>query len=327
MSQLPRIRVLAMGGTISSTAASPGGEASPTLRAAQIVESVPHLDRIAAIEAGDIATVASFAVTPTRMLELAREVTRAFDEGVDGVVVTHGTDTIEETAYALALCVPRGKPVVVTGAMRNPSLPGAEGAGNLLDAFLVAVHPDAGALGTVVVLNDEVHAARFATKAHSTRLSTFVSAGAGPIGEAIEERAYLWFTPLWEDYLGLPESLDHVDVQLLKLAAGVDATLLEAAVARQPDAIVIDGFGGGHVHEALLPALDRAIAAGIPVVIASRALAGRTLERTYRIEGAETDLIDRGAIMAGHLSGQKARLRLLVGIALGKQARSLFPVP
>jgi L-asparaginase len=321
-----RIRLLAVGGTISCVPRGGSPGALPTLTAAEIVESLPQLVDVADLELGDFATIASYAVTPSDMLALAQEVTGALEAGCDGVLVTHGTDSIEETAYALALMVPRTRAVVLTGAMRGPSLPGSEGPANLLAAAVVAATPGTDGLGPVVVLNDEIHTARFVAKSHSTRLSTFVSAGAGPVGEVVEGRAHLWFRPLWEDYVGLPESLADIDVELVRMVTGGEETLLRAAVDRRPQGIVIDGFGGGHVPPPLVPLVSEAIEARIPVVTAPRPLGGRTLERTYRIPGAEFDLIERGVIPAGHLSPHKARLRLMVGLALGREPASLFPV-
>lgn len=326
VSGLPRIRLLAMGGTISSVPTGDTAEVTPSLKAEELVAGVPVLRDVAQVEWGDVITIASFAVTLEDMHVVARETLKAFEEGCDGVVVTHGTDTIEETAYAIALMVPREKPVVVTGAMRNPTLPGADGPGNLVAAFMAAARPEAGALGPVILLNDELHAARFATKSHSTRPSTFVSAGAGPIGEVIEDRAYFWFAPTYDDYLGMPPETPSATVPLIKVASEIDDVLLRAAIDQSPPAIVIEGFGGGHLPVTLLDALDAALAAGIDVVTAPRVLAGRTLERTYRMPGAETDLIERGVIPAGHIAGHKARLRIMVGLALGLDVRSLFPI-
>ena len=315
-----------MGGTISSVSTGGADEVAPSLKAEQLIESVPALAGVASIEWGDVATIASFDVTFANMHELATAVKQAAADGVDGVVITHGTDTIEETAYGLALMAPREIAVVLTGAMRNPTLPGADGPGNLLTAFLAAACPDAGRLGPVVAFNDEIHAARFVSKSHSTRPSTFASGGAGPIGEVIEGRAYVWFTPVYDDYLGLPDAPPVPRVPLIKVASEIDDLLLRAAIESGPDAIVIEGFGGGHALSPLLDAIDDAAAREIPVVMAPRVFAGRTLERTYRIPGAETDLIDRGVIPAGHLPGHKARLRAIVGCALQREVASLFPV-
>jgi L-asparaginase len=322
----PRVRLLAVGGTISCAPREGLDGVTAALTAADIVESVPGLADVAELEVGDVATVASFDITYALMLGVAREVARAREEGCDGVVVTHGSDTIEETAYALALMLPRGMPTVLTGALRNPTLPGTDGPANLLAAVVVAASPDVRELGPVIVLNDEVHAARFAQKLHTTRVSTFGSLGAGPVGEVVEGRAHVWFRPAYEDYVGLPGALDGTAVELVALAADLPETTLRAAVERRPDGLVIAGTGGGHVAARLLPLVDEAISAGIPVVVASRTPSGRNLESTYGMPGGESDLIRRGALPAGLLTAPKARLRLAVGLAAGRAATDLFPV-
>jgi L-asparaginase len=301
-------------------------EVAPSLSGAELVESIPELAAVADVEVREFPPIASFAVTLPAMLDLARAVIEAHDEGCDGVVISHGTDTIEETAYTLALMVPRDRQVVLTGAMRNPTLPGTDGPANLIAAFLAAGSPLAAGLGPIVVLNDDLHAARFVTKTHTSRVSTMRSPGAGPLGGIAEGRVDVWWRPAWEDHLGLPGSVDGDDVELVRIAADVSDTLLRAAAERRPAGIVIEGTGGGHLPPPLLPALDDILSARIAVVIASRSASGPNLESTYRIPGGETDLIERGAIPAGWLSGHKARLRLLVGLALGREARTLFPV-
>ena len=325
MASSPRIRLLAVGGTISCLPAAGEAAATATLTAGEIVASVPELARIAEVEVGDVATIASFAITLSDMHDLALEVKRALDDGCDGVVITHGTDTIEETAYALALLLPRAA-IVFTGAMRNPALPGTDGPANLLAAFVTAADSETADLGPLVVLNDELHTARFAQKSHTTRLSTIASLGAGPVGEVVEGRLHVWFRPVWEDYLGLPDSLDDAPVELVRLAADPSETLLRAAIETHPAGIVIEGTGGGHVPPRLLGTLDDALAAGIPVVVATRSPSGRNLEQTYGMPGSEVDLLQRGALPAGLLSGHKARLRLIVGRSLGLDPEALFPV-
>src|SRR5262249_10991729 len=201
-------------------------EVSPTLSGAELLASLPELEEVAEIHVQEFPPIPSFAVTLADMQTLARAADEAFARDYTGVVISHGTDTIEETAYGVALMLPRGRPVVLTGAMRNPTLPGADGPANLLAAFLVAESPSAAGLGPLVVLNDELHAARFATKSHTMRVSTIASPGAGPLGEIAEQRVDVWWRPAWEDYVGLPGSLAGVDVELVRVAAGVTDTLL-----------------------------------------------------------------------------------------------------
>ena len=316
-----------MGGTISSIASPAGGVGvTPALMGDQIVESVPEIGEFAEVDTGDFATIPSFEVTIADMHALAGAALQGLEEGCDGVVITHGTDTIEETAYALALMVPRGRTMVLTGAMRNPTLPGNDGPANLLAAFLAATSPDVEELGTVLVLNDEIHTARWGTKLHSTLVSTFSSIAAGPVGEVIEEQVHVWFRPAWDDYLGYPESIDDLKVEFVRIVADPGDSLIKSVVAAEPSGIVLEGTGGGHVPSPMLPALDAAIAGGIPVVVCKRPTGGRTLERTYGMPGGEIDLIDRGALRGGALPGHKARLRLLIGLALGFDPASLFPV-
>jgi L-asparaginase len=320
------VRLLAVGGTISCLPGEGLAGVAAELTAADIAESVPGLGDVAELEVGDVATVASFAITVGDLLALALATRRAFAEGCDGVVITHGSDTIEETAYALALMLPRERPIVLTGAMRNPTLPGTDGPANLLAATRVAATPETGELGPVVVFGDELHSARFVTKLHTTRVTAFASPAAGPVGDVVERRVHRWFLPAYDDLLGLPASLDEHRVELVQMVADPSDATLRAAVERWPAGVVVVGTGGGHLPPTLLPVLDDVRAAGIPVVMASRCASGRTLEETYGMPGGETDLRSRGVLMAGLLSGPKARLRLLVGLALGRDPATLFPV-
>jgi L-asparaginase len=325
--RLPMIGILFTGGTISMKLDPATGAAVPALGADDILAQVPGLSNICDVESEDFSRLPGPHVTPEQMWRLARRAAAWLERpDSDGLVITHGTDTIEETAYALALMVPRGRPIVFTGAMRNPTLPGTDGPANLLSACLVAAGEEAAGLGPLIVLNDELHTARFAAKLHTTRVSTIGSPGAGPIGDIVERRVNLWFRPAYEDYLGLPDSIDGSRVELVRVAADPSEALLRAAAERAPHGIVVEGTGGGHLPPALLPALDDAIGAGIPVVVATRCASGANLEETYGMPGGETDLRRRGALPAGLLSGHKARLRLIVGRALGLGPDTLFPV-
>jgi len=319
----PRILLVALGGTISA-APDECGRNVPTRAAADMLGSLPGAEKIAEVVAADEKRVSSRAVTPADMCSLAHGIRAGVEEGYDGVVVTHGTDTMEETAYALALQLDVDVPVVLTGAMRLAHEPGADGPANLLAALRVAATPAAGRLGPVVVMHDEVHLARWATKTHTSRIAAFSSPGFGPVGHVLEGRVRLVSPPEGSDYLGLPERLDG-RVELVWVAAGADGLLVDAA-ASAAQGLVIAGTGGGHVPPAMTASLRMVVDGGLPVVLASRCVAGPVLTETYGGEGSETHLMrEIGLHPAGALSAVKARLRLMVALALDKSAAEVFP--
>ena len=318
-----RVRLLAMGGTIAVKAGADG--ALHALGAEELAALVPSTP--VEIETVDLAVGSSIAFTGRELLALARAVEDCRADGLDGVVVTHGTDTLEETLYFLALTLERGElGVVLTGAMRAADAPGADGPANLAAALAVAAHPPVAALGPVLVLDDLIHAARFATKLSALSVAGWGSPAAGPLGRLVEGRPSVWLTPTYDDFLGLPSGEELPRVELLRMALGAGPELVEAALASRPAGIVIDGFGGGHVPPATLGALEAAIAAGVPVVLSSRVGDGPTNRSTYGAPGCEIDLQRRGALMAGAVSGVKARLRLAVALALGLRPADAFPI-
>jgi L-asparaginase len=240
----------------------------------------------------------------------------AAEPDVTGIVVTHGTDTLEETVYLLDLTVPGDKPIVVTGAMRTASDVGYEGYANLLAAVRVAAEPQALGLGAVAVLNDEIHAARYVTKMHALSPATFQSPGLGPVGR-VEGDAVVTGHRLERhvlDWCGLEPS-----VALLKLTVGVEADLLEDVLARGARGVVIEALGGGRVPPWWLPAIEKALAQGVTVVIASRCPSGRVWD-SYGYPGAYHTLVDMGCLFAEGLNGQKARIKLMVVLAAARKA-------
>jgi L-asparaginase len=250
------------------------------------------------------------------------EGTAAADE-VDGVVVIHGTDTLEETAYLLDLTVPGEQPVAVTGAMRVSSDPGYEGIANLVAAVRVAAAPEARGLGTLVVLNDEIHAARDVTKTHSQSLDTFQSPSWGPLGRVETDRIII-ARRIKRQIILCPRLESRV--YLFKLALGMDAELLRHAVALGARGVVIESFGGGRVPPWWLGAIHEATAQGIAVVIATRCHAGRLYD-PYSYPGAYHDLLRAGCLFADGLNGPKARLRLMAALGAAndlEEAQRLF---
>jgi L-asparaginase len=307
----PRILVLSLGGTITMVPSDAGG-ITPKLGAAELVASVPALADVAEIDARSPFKLPSPSLTTAGLVDVARTVNEAFATGFDGAVVIQGTDTIEESAFLLDVLVDSDKPVVVTGAMRGADAPGADGPANLLSAVIAAASPESRGLGTVAVLNYDIHAARFVQKSHTALPSAFLSPLAGSIGTLIERQARYYVrverTPTLSAADGPP-----APVALVKATMGDDGRLLAALPGLGYAGVVIEGMGAGHVPADVAPLVGE-LAAKIPVVLASRAMTGPVFTKTYGYPGAEIDLIKRGVLPAGYLSGLKARL--LLGLVL-----------
>ncbi|MCK0199044.1 asparaginase [Ancylobacter sp. 6x-1] len=316
---LPRLIVLSLGGTITMTAGGQGG-ITPTLGAEDLIDAVPAIAAVADIEAHSLYRLPSSTLTLEHVNEAAREIRAAFAEGFDGAVVIQGTDSIEETAFALDLLINDEHPVVVTGAMRGPEAPGADGPANLLGAVIVAGSAAARGLGTLVVLNDEIHAARFVRKTHTALASTFASPDLGPLGLVVERRArFLARVPRGPAFEmeGPPPA-----VALLKIAMGDDGRLIRAVPTLGFWGLVIEGMGAGHVPADVAPMVGE-VANHLPVVLATRTLGGPVFTRTYGYAGSEIDLIGRGLIPAGFLHGPKARLLLAFCLEAGYGRESI----
>lgn len=310
---LPRLLILSLGGTITMTRDASGGIA-PSLGASDLVSSIPELAQVAQIEAQSPFRLPSPSIALENILQIAGTIEQGFREDrYDAAVVIQGTDTIEESAFLLDLLVPGERPVVVTGAMRGAEAPGADGPANLLAAARLAVSDAARGSGVLVVLNYDIHAARFVQKSHTALPSAFTSPLVGPLGVVAEGRPRLYThvkrNPVFSISAGTPAS-----VALLKIVMGHEARILKAL----PDdlgysGLVIEGMGAGHVPADLAPVIGD-IAHRIPVVLASRSMTGPVFTSTYGYPGAEIDLLQRGLIPSGYLSGLKARL--LLGLAL-----------
>jgi L-asparaginase len=320
-----KVALFTLGGTIASTGTSPTEGVTPRLTGADLLASVPGLKQAdAELTVHDFRQVPSSSLTIEDILDLAVAIQdQTGPGGVDGVVVSQGTDTIEETSFLLDLVYDGDAPVVFTGAMRNPTLAGADGPANLLAAVTVAAAPQARGLGTLVVLGDEIHAARFVRKAHTTSVAAFISPPAGPLGFVAEGRAVLLTRPAHRPALpalrNLPAPANRparaVRTGLVTMVLGDDGAWLEAAAGRF-DGLVVAGYGAGHVPAAVVGRLD-ALGRRIPVVLASRTGAGMVLARTYGYPGSERDLRDRGLIGAGFLDPLKARLLLHLLLTAG----------
>jgi L-asparaginase len=310
------VLVVGMGGTIAMTTTDGGGVA-PALSARQLVDAVPGLAGTGIdVEVRNLRNRPGASLTTEDLYELHTVIEARLASGIAGVVVTQGTDTIEETAYFLDLLHGGPAPIVVTGAMRNPTLAGADGPANLLAAITVAASPAARGLGCLVVFADEVHGAGRVRKTHSTSVGTFASPNGGPLGYVVEGETRILNRPAERLVVPLPAPPPAWPrVGLYVATLGDDGSLLDT-ITRQLDGLVIAGFGVGHVPERWLPALTEA-AARIPVVLASRTGGGSVLTGTYGFPGAERSLTRAGLVPAGFLHPYKARILLQILLAAG----------
>ncbi len=307
-----RLIILSTGGTIAMAAAQ--GEIAATLKhgAASLAAALPRLEDLAEIEARDLLAKPSASLT---LADLALIATAAAEAAAtaDGIVITHGTDTLEETAFALSLLVQVDAPIVLTAAMRRADQPGADGPANLLAACRVARAPAARGKGVLVVLNDEIHAAPLIRKAHSFRPHAFSSLPFGPIGYVAEDRVRFALAPACR-----PPKLAYGEgapvVPILEAGPGFETQTVDAIAAGAIDGLVLSLPGAGHVAAGAAPSLA-ALAQRIPVVFASRTGAGETLRASYAYPGGEIDLIRRGLIPANGLDARKARIALQVALS------------
>ena len=319
----PTVCVLSLGGTIAMMPDREDDLARPRFDAADLVRSVPQLADVATITTEPVRRSPSAWLVVDDVLAALVSARRAVDDGAAGVVLTHGTDTLEETAYLLDLLWDRSEPLVVTGAMRSPNLPGADGPANLLAAAVTACAHDARGLGVVVVLADEVHLARAVTKSDAQSVATFRSPGWGPVGRVVEGRLRLALRPA-RTFAPLPDlPAGPVRVPLLEATLGDDGSTLRSVLVDGPPAVVLAGAGAGNVSVPLADVCSEAVAEGTAVVLASRTGSGPVLEHSYGYPGSATDLHDRGALSAGLLPGRKARLLTHVLVSAGADHEAL----
>ncbi len=307
---MKRVHIIATGGTIASKAAAAGGAALPTLSAQDLVTAVPELRDVAEVSFEQFANVASQALTLDQLVGLARRVNQVFARReADGVVITQGTMTMEESSYLWDMMLERAGAVIVTGAMRHSSLPSPDGPRNLLDAVIAAVSPAIRTLGVLVCMNGELHAARDVVKFHSLSVESFRSPEVGPVGFVRSGRVDLRRTPL-DDHRPISVERISASVALVPIVAGDDGRLI-AAAAQMADGLVLQLMGGGAVPPPCVPVIAKAIE-HTPVIGVTRCAAGSMYENVYAFEGGDKQLRELGVIFAGSLTGLKARLKLML---------------
>jgi L-asparaginase len=329
MSSLPRLRLLATGGTIAGAQTDSGrGYKAATLSMDALIAAVPQLAELARLEVEQVAAIGSQDMDDAVWLQLAARAQAALDlPEIDGVVITHGTDTMEETAFFLNLVLRTEKPVVLVGAMRPATAISADGPMNLYNALAVAAHPAARARGVLVVANDEIHFAREVAKTNTTQVGTFRATHRGLAGLVNAGRIHFYAPPVRRhtgasefalpfDATGRPMLvLPRVDI--VYAHAGMGRELIDAAVRAGARGLVIAGVGDGNIGSVALVAAIEAVGGGVAVVRSSRT-GGGVVERNIEIDD---DAL--GFIAADELNPQKARVLLMLGLTVTRDPRAL----
>jgi L-asparaginase len=311
---MSHVAYFALGGTISMTNTASGG-AVPRLTSAELLSAVGELST--EVQMHDLTALPGGSLSFDDVLDAFEAGSRAVRGGAVGVVMTQGTDTIEETAFLLDSIWDHDAPFVVTGAMRNPSLAGADGPANLLAAVQVAAAPAARGRGVLVSFLDEVHAARHVRKTHSTSPATFASPDLGAVGHVVEGvPRFLAELPRRAAITGWTrERVAATKIALYTVTFDDDGALL-AGPEHSHHGLVVAGFGAGHVPAALVPVLVE-VNEVMPVVLTSRTGAGPVLHGTYGAPGSERDLLARGLINGGFVHPFQARVLLRLLVAAG----------
>lgn len=314
---MAKVVLISTGGTIASRMDPTHGYVSATASGDELVKLLYDPLPGIAVEIDDFCNIGSFNIDLELAFRLARRIERHLARpDVTGVAVTHGTDTMEESAFLTDLIVASDKPIVFTGAQRNADEPDTDGPRNLAGAIRLAsgLH----GLGAVILFDEDVHAARDATKMHTCRTDTFTSMEHGKLGEIDGERIVLHRRPVLR--ATIPTERIEPAVDLIKLVIGSDDRFIRCALQSSAKGIVVEGFGRGNATLAVVEGVRQAVAAGLPVVIASRCPQGRV--KPIYGNGGGKDLAVAGAIFAGDLAGVKARvlLAVLLGAGLARKA-------
>lgn len=315
MMSCTELRVLAFittGGTIAMRR-NPDSGVVPAITGDELVKTLPALKDLAQVRVNNLFNIPSDYMTPAHWLTLHAAILEAIgNPEVSAVVVSHGTDTLEETAFFLDLTLKTSKPIILVGAQRNASEADSDGARNLLNALTLAVASEAQNKGVLVVMNEMIHAARHVEKSHTTRVDGFSSGEAGSLGSVTLGKVVFFGTPIAQQTIPLQQNTMPT-VVIVAMYAGADGSLIDAAALSGAQGIVIQGLGCGNVNQEMFTAIQRVIAQGVTVVIATRVPNGVVVP-IYGFMGGGATLEHAGAILAQNLSPQKARVLLMLAL-------------
>lgn len=310
-----KIGVFATGGTISMAGLAPGEAVTPTHGASALVDAARPASAVE-VQQFDVFSKPSASMSLSDVQTLADRIREAFDAGVEGAVVTHGTDTLEETAFALSIMMGRTRPVVVTGAMRSADDIASDGPGNLSTAIQLAASGAVDGERAMVLFGDEIHAAHLVRKVHSSRRHAFSSEPFGPLGQIIEGQVRIGLRALLEiRQLRLASSVPVVPI--LQVGLDLEPETLEAFHHPAIDGLIVAGVGGGHIASRAVDAFEN-LARRIPLILTSRVGMGETLRKSYGYQGSELDLVRRGAVNGGRWRPNQARILLQLLLSNGQ---------
>ncbi|MHB2209664.1 asparaginase [Methylobacterium sp. CM6257] len=319
--ELPKIAVVATGGTIAMKLDPTTHAPVPALSGEDLVSAVPKLKDIATIAVTEFSNVPSDYMGPDRWPALSRKVEEILaDPEVRGVIVLHGTDTLDQTAYFLDLTLKSEKPVVLVGAQRNASDWDADGPRNLLNAARQILADGSAGMGVTVTLNHHINAAREVRKTHTSNVETFNSGEAGILGYVDEDRVVFSRKSLRRQTLPLPERMPRID--LVSMYAGADGSQVRHAAESGAEAIVVEAYGWGNMNAEMHDAIAEVIAKGVPVIVATKVYDGRALP-VYGFKGGGNTLLKAGAVFAGDLTPDKARVLTLIVLPTTKDRAAL----
>ena len=308
-----KVAVIFTGGTISMKIDPRISAAIPALSSEEIMSMVTNIDKFADIEIVNFERIPGPHMTPKKMMELSQVVKDLIKrEDIDGIVITHGTDTLEETAFFLDLNIFSSKPIVIAGAMRNGSELGYDGPSNLASSICTVISEQAKNKGVLVVMNNEVNAASEVTKTHTLSLDTFKSLEFGPLG-IVDNDEVIFYRSIIKHHHIDTDSIEE-NVYLIKTYAGMDSSLIDFCVNNGAKGIVIEAMGRGNIPPMMVQGLKNAISKGVKIVLVSRCPMGRVLD-SYGYDGGGKKLRDLGVIFGGSLNGQKARVKLMLALS------------
>jgi len=307
----PVVQFLATGGTIAMKIDPVKNAPVPAISGDDLLATVPDIGKYATIEVNNLSNVPSDYMDPPRWIQLSKATQAALDRPeVSGVIVSHGTDTLEETAYWLDLTVKSSKPVILIGAQRNASSSDFDGPRNLLNAARIAVDAQSKDKGVMLAMNNQINAARYVTKTHTGNVETFNSGDFGFIGEVYPDRVIYANSPLRRQYIPI-KTETMPPVEIVPMYGGADGMALRSAVDRGAKGIVVQALGMGNMNAPMYEAVKYALSRNVPVVVSTRVHNGRVLPNYGFIGGGKTSF-DAGAVMADDLKPAKARILLML---------------